>query len=134
VCHTLASIFSFRDYSVAYQRLTSLHHQGVFLRTLSFIQEGSKDTLSNNIVNFRKRQKLSEVIHNIKQWQSKPHNFHALPSVINLLDKSLHASDLLYSSYQMDAGELFWRLSASREPGEQENEKLRRVFRENGYI
>ncbi|KAF8133461.1 ras guanine nucleotide exchange factor domain-containing protein, partial [Boletus edulis] len=33
---------------------------GVFLTTLTFIQDGSKDTLPGNLVNFRKRQKASE--------------------------------------------------------------------------
>ena len=76
---------------------------------------------------------MSEAIHDITRWQFKQHNFPTLPSVIAHLERSLHATDSLQGGYQMDTGDLLWRLSASHEPGENENEKLRRLLREDGF-
>ncbi|KAF7968737.1 hypothetical protein HWV62_29559 [Athelia sp. TMB] len=62
---------------------------GVFLTTLTFVQDGSKDDISGNLINFRKRQKASEVIQDIKRWQSHPHNFHSVANVITYIEDSL---------------------------------------------
>jgi len=84
---------------------------GVFLATLAFIQDRSKDTLPGNLVNFRKRQEASEVIQDIRRWQIFPHNFNPISSVQDYLEGSL-------AKFNEQAGvdDYFWNLSLKREP------------------
>ncbi|KAG2034848.1 ras guanine nucleotide exchange factor domain-containing protein [Suillus americanus] len=101
---------------------------GVFLTALTHIQDGSKDSLPNNLVNFRKRQKASEVIQDLQRWQTQPHNFHPLPSVLVYLD------DALGQFGDKDVSDVFWQLSLEREPREKEEEKLARMLHESGFF
>ncbi|KAG1879209.1 ras GEF [Suillus subluteus] len=101
---------------------------GVFLTALTHIQDGSKDSLPNNLVNFRKRQKASEVIQDLQRWQTQPHNFHPLPSVLVYLD------DVLGQFGDKDVSDVFWQLSLEREPREKEEEKLARMLHESGFF
>jgi son of sevenless-like protein len=107
----------------------SSRHLGVFLTTLTFVQEGSKDTLADNLINFRKRQKAAEVIHDIKRWQSQPHHFHPIASVLVFIEDSLNAF-----SDQTDLGEKFWNISLTREPREREDEKMTRLLQDSGFL
>ncbi|KAJ7164624.1 ras guanine nucleotide exchange factor domain-containing protein [Mycena crocata] len=101
---------------------------GVFLTTLQFIQDGNPDNLQGNLVNFRKRQKASEVINDIKRWQA-PFNFHVIPSIQAYIEESLNAvSDTRESS------ERFWTISLEREPREREDEKMARLLQESGFL
>ncbi|KAF8134011.1 ras guanine nucleotide exchange factor domain-containing protein [Boletus edulis] len=102
---------------------------GVFLTTLTFIQDGSKDTLPGNLVNFRKRQKASEVIQDIQRWQTLPHHFHPLSAVQMYIEESLGKF-----SDQVDVGDKFWNLSLEREPREREDEKMARLLQESGFL
>lgn len=102
---------------------------GVFLTTLTFIQDGSKDTLPGNLVNFRKRQKASEVIQDIQRWQTFPHNFNPITSVQTYIEESLAKF-----SEQVDVGDYFWNLSLEREPREREDEKMARLLQESGFL
>ncbi|KAJ7935459.1 ras guanine nucleotide exchange factor domain-containing protein [Mycena leptocephala] len=110
---------------------------GVFLSTLQFIQDGNPDNLpapgakdgaGSTLVNFRKRQKASEVINDIKRWQA-PFNFHAIPSIQAYIEESLNSvSDTKESS------ERFWTISLEREPREREDEKMARLLQESGFL
>jgi son of sevenless len=80
------------------------------------------------VVNFRKFQKVAEVIHDIQQWQSKPHNFQPIAPVLTFLEQSLHANN------QTDVGNLFWDISHELEPGEREDEKMARLLQESGFL
>jgi len=102
---------------------------GVFLTTLTFVQEGSKDMLADNLVNFRKRQKAAEVIHDIKRWQSQPHHFHPIAAVLVFVEDSLNTF-----GNQTDIGEKFWNISLVREPREREDEKMARLLQESGFL
>ena len=104
-------------------------YPGVFLTTLTFVQEGSKDMLDDNLVNFRKRQKAAEVIHDIKRWQSQPHHFHPIATVLVFIEDSLNTF-----SDQTDIGEKFWNTSLLREPREREDEKMARLLQESGFL
>lgn len=102
---------------------------GVFLSTLQFIQDGNPDNLSGNLVNFRKRQKASEVINDIKRWQGQPFNFHPIPTVQAFIEESLNQfNDTRASS------DHFWALSLEREPREREDEKMARLLQESGFL
>ncbi|KAF7297796.1 hypothetical protein MKEN_01403300 [Mycena kentingensis (nom. inval.)] len=114
---------------------------GVFLSTLQFIHDGNPDNLpgpppsgapegtpGSTLVNFRKRQKASEVINDIKRWQV-PFNFHVIPSVQAYIEESLNSvSDTKESS------ERFWNMSLEREPREREDEKMARLLQESGFL
>ncbi|KAG6832006.1 hypothetical protein H0H92_006042 [Tricholoma furcatifolium] len=102
---------------------------GVFLSTLQFIQDGNPDILPGGLVNFRKRQKASEVINDIKRWQAQSFNFVPLQPVQAFIDESLNQySDTKASS------EHFWTLSLEREPREREDEKMARLLQESGFL
>lgn len=102
--------------------------QGVFLTALTHIQDGSKDYLPGNLVNFRKRQKTSEVIQDLQRWQAQPHNFHPLPSVLVYVDDSLRQFG------DQDVSDIFWQLSTEREPKEREEDRLARILHESGFF
>jgi son of sevenless-like protein len=105
------------------------HFIGVFLSTLQFIQDGNPDNLPGNLVNFRKRQKASEVINDIKRWQAQTFNFQPLPSVIAYIEEQLNQHRDTRAS-----GERFWALSLELEPREREDEKMARLLQESGFL
>ncbi|KAJ7855909.1 ras guanine nucleotide exchange factor domain-containing protein [Mycena olivaceomarginata] len=104
---------------------------GVFLSTLQFIQDGNPDNLPapgakegspSTLVNFRKRQKASEVIQDIKRWQA-PFNFHAIPSIQAYIEESLNSvTDTKESS------ERFWMLRSVK------TRKMARLLQESGFL
>ncbi|KAM5535086.1 hypothetical protein V8D89_011314 [Ganoderma adspersum] len=102
---------------------------GVYLTTLTFINDGAEDKLAGQMINFRKRQKAAEVIQDIKRWQAKPYNFQTVASVLSYLEES-------FQSYQdgVDYGDQFWNLSLEREPREREDEKMARLLQESGFL
>ena len=102
---------------------------GVFLSTLQFIQDGNPDTLPGGLVNFKKRQKASEVISDIKRWQTQTFNLTPLPVVMGFIEESLNQyNDTKASS------DHFWGLSLEREPREREDEKMARLLQESGFL
>ncbi|CAL1717053.1 unnamed protein product [Somion occarium] len=86
---------------------------GRYLSTLTFINDGAEDKLSGQMINFRKRQKAAEVIQDIKHWQSRLYNFHAVAIVLAFIESGLNR----YIS-SGDLSDQFWRLSHEREPRE----------------
>ncbi|EEB93414.1 hypothetical protein MPER_07931 [Moniliophthora perniciosa FA553] len=102
---------------------------GVFLSTLQFIQDGNPDNLPGNLINFKKRQKASEVINDIKRWQAHSFNYQNVPVIRDYIEESLAAfSDTRVSS------ERFWAMSLEREPREREDEKMARLLQESGFL
>ncbi|KAG9040495.1 hypothetical protein FS837_000553 [Tulasnella sp. UAMH 9824] len=100
---------------------------GVYLTTLTFIQDGNKDMLNkeNNMINFGKRQKAAEVIREIKTYQSRPYNLTELPNVQDLIQNSLA---------RVENSPDFWELSMQLEPREREDEKMARLLQESGFL
>jgi son of sevenless len=82
-----------------------------------------------NLINFRKRQKVAEVIEDIKRWQLTPYSLHVLPSVASFIDDSLRQFD-----DGQDLSDFFWNLSLEREPREREDEKMARLLQESGFL
>ncbi|KAJ7644278.1 ras guanine nucleotide exchange factor domain-containing protein [Roridomyces roridus] len=101
---------------------------GVFLTDLQFVQDGNPDNLPGSLVNFRKRQRASEVINDIKRWQG-PYNFHVIPSIQAYIEESLSAL-----SDSREFSERFWNISLEREPREREDEKMARLLQESGFL
>ncbi|KAF5345546.1 hypothetical protein D9758_012020 [Tetrapyrgos nigripes] len=102
---------------------------GVFLSTLQFNEDGNKDNLPGNLINFKKRQKASEVISDIKRWQAHSYNFQTVPIIRDYIEESLSAfTDTKQSS------ERFWAMSLEREPREREDEKMARLLQESGFL
>ncbi|TFK20605.1 ras GEF [Coprinopsis marcescibilis] len=102
---------------------------GVFLSTLQFIQDGNPDILPGGLVNFRKRQKASEVISDIKGWQTQSFNLQPVPLVSNYIEESLNQFSNTRAS-----SDHFWQLSLEREPREREDEKMARLLQESGFL
>lgn len=102
---------------------------GVYLTTLTFIQDGSKDTLPGNLINFGKRQRAAEIIREIQHWQSKDFNLAPLPPILAFIEEALGAFN-----DSVDWGEQFWNISLEREPREREDEKMARLLQESGFL
>lgn len=102
---------------------------GVYLTTLTFINDGSKDVLPGNLINFGKRQRAAEIIREIQHWQSKDFNLAPLPPILAFIEESLSSF-----SDSVDWGEQFWNLSLEREPREREDEKMARLLQESGFL
>ncbi|KAJ6519039.1 ras guanine nucleotide exchange factor domain-containing protein, partial [Mycena sanguinolenta] len=110
---------------------------GIFLSTLQYIQEGNPDNLpapgakegsGATLVNFRKRQKASEVINEMKRWQA-PFNFHVIPSIQAYIEESLNlVTDTKESSERLRM------LSLEREPREREEEKMARLLQDSRFL
>jgi len=94
--------------------------QGVYLGMLKHLQRGSRDTLPNNLVNFRKRRKVCEIIDDIKRWQLQPHNFHPIESVLKFIEESLSIC-----SEWPDVGERLWNSTLRQELLEEEEKMIR---------
>ncbi|KAF9049553.1 ras GEF [Hymenopellis radicata] len=103
---------------------------GVFLSTLQFIQDGNPDTLPGGLVNFRKRQRASEVISDIQRWQAQSFNFQSLPNVQDYIQDSLSQ----FNDTTKATSDMFWALSLEREPREREDEKMARLLQESGFL
>jgi son of sevenless-like protein len=102
---------------------------GVYLSVLTFIQDGNKNMIQGDIINFSKRDKFAEVIREIKHYQSKPYNLTPIPSVQNYIDESLSVL-----GPTVDVSDRAWNLSLEREPREREDEKMARLLQESGFL
>ena len=102
---------------------------GVYLTTLTFINDGAEDKLSGQMVNFRKRQKAAEVIQDIKRWQAMHFSLTSVGTILSFLEDS-------FNKYVdgVDYGDQFWNLSLEREPREREDEKMARLLQESGFL
>lgn len=60
---------------------------GVYLTDLTFIEDGTKDTLNgrDDMIHFEKRRKVSVVIRDIQQYQQSPYHFNEEPTIKNFL-------------------------------------------------
>ncbi len=103
---------------------------GVFLSTLQFIQDGNPDNLPGGLVNFKKRQKASEVISDIQRWQAQSFNFQPIPAIQQYIDDSLSQ----FNDTTKATSDMFWALSLEREPREREDEKMARLLQESGFL
>jgi len=102
---------------------------GVYLTTLTFIQEGSKDKLPGNLINFGKRQRAAEVIREIQHWQSKEYNLAPLAPVLAYIEDALNSF-----GDNVKWEDQFYNLSLEREPREREDEKMARLLQESGFL
>jgi len=59
---------------------------GVYQTDLTFIQDGNPDFTSDSLINFYKRQLVSEVIREIQTYQQEPYNFSRVTAVCDLLE------------------------------------------------
>ena len=68
------------------------------------------------------------MIHDIKRWQSQPHAFHPIKSVIVFIEESLNVF-----SDKSDLSEQFWNISLLREPQERGDETIAQLLEESGF-
>ncbi|EJD52446.1 ras GEF [Auricularia subglabra TFB-10046 SS5] len=127
---TLDSGRSFQNYKATLSKVDPpcVPFLGVYLTTLTFIQDGSPDLLKDSsLINFNKRHKIADVIREIKTFQSKPYNLTPIPAILSYIDQSI-------SSLTMSADD-FWNLSLEREPREKvHDEKMQRLLTESGFL
>jgi son of sevenless-like protein len=105
------------------------HKAGPYLTNLEFIQVGNRDKLPSGLINFRKRQKASEVINDVKRWQSQFYNLQSIPVIQTYISESLGQFKDSKAS-----GDRFWALSNEREPRERDDEKMTRLLQESGFL
>ncbi|KAL5524506.1 CDC25 [Sanghuangporus sanghuang] len=128
---TLDSTKNFTNYkaTLAQTNPPGIPFIGVYLTTLTFINDGSKDVLPGNLINFGKRQRAAEIIREIQRWQSQDFNLAPLPPILTFIEESLSTFN-----DSVDWGEHFWNLSLEREPREREDEKMARLLQESGFL
>ncbi|KAJ1553866.1 hypothetical protein HK405_006677, partial [Cladochytrium tenue] len=119
---------------------------GFYLTDLTFIEDGSPNFLNpggaaalaattsatgesappqQQLVNFGKRMKTSEVIREVQQFQSAPYLFTQVPELQEFLRESFAET--------VDETDLY-NLSLSLEPREREDEKIARMLTESGFL
>jgi len=54
---------------------------GVYLTDLVFIEEGNKDVINGDLINFDKRRKIALVIREIQQYQQTPYCLKTIPEI-----------------------------------------------------
>jgi son of sevenless-like protein len=128
---TIDSGKNFNNYRQLLQRITPpcVPFIGVYLTTLTFIQDGAPNNLPGNLVNFRKRAKAAEVIQEIQKWQSKPFNFQRVDLIYDYIQEQLNKFNDI-----PDVSDVFWNRSLEREPREREDEKMARLLQETGFL
>ena len=104
---------------------------GVYLRTLTFINinNDEEDKPSGRMINFRKHQKLAEVIRDIKRWQAMPFSLTSVGTIHSFLEES-------FKRYcdNVDYGEQLWFLSLEREPREREDPHMAALLQDSGFL
>ncbi|KAF8333499.1 ras guanine nucleotide exchange factor domain-containing protein [Cantharellus anzutake] len=100
---------------------------GVYLTTLTFIQDGMKDKLvkEGDLINFAKRLKAAAIIAEIKRYQSHPYSLSVIPVIRQFIDDALTLEQ---------TSDYFWELSLKLEPREREDEKMARLLQESGFL
>jgi len=94
--------------------------------------DGNPDNLQpGNLVNFFKRQKASDVMDDIKRWQTTSYNLTPVPSILAFIEDSL---DQFSKTDPRASSDNFWKLSLEREPREREDEKMARLLQESGFL
>ncbi|KAI9276236.1 ras guanine nucleotide exchange factor domain-containing protein [Sporodiniella umbellata] len=74
---------------------------GIYLQDLTFIEDGNSDFLrkSNHLINFAKRQKVADVIQELRQRQNFAYNFITIPEFQEFIQSQLdyeHDTEKLY--------------------------------------
>ncbi|KAJ7935414.1 ras guanine nucleotide exchange factor domain-containing protein [Mycena leptocephala] len=106
---------------------------GIPIVNSQFVQDRYRDNLpategGSTLVDFRKRQKLVEVINEIKRWQV-PFNLHVVPSIQAYIEHSLNSvSDI------KECNERFWTISLELEPRDAQDGKMARLLKESGFL
>jgi len=59
----------------------AIPYLGVYLSSLTFLEEGNPNQLDNGYVNFFKRRLIAEIIKDVQQFQQKPYNLSAVPAI-----------------------------------------------------
>ncbi|KAJ7855965.1 ras guanine nucleotide exchange factor domain-containing protein [Mycena olivaceomarginata] len=89
-------------------------------------KESAGDTL--DLINFEKRQKAADMVHDIKRWQV-PFNLHVIPSIqAHIEDRLNSVSDTGDTRERLDA------ISLELEPRGQEGEMMTRLLQESGFL
>lgn len=85
--------------------------------------------LPGNLINFAKRQRLADVIREIKQWQLKDFNLAVVAPIVDFIEEELTNCDASSS------GERFWNLSLEREPREHvDDDAMTRLLLNSGFM
>ncbi|KAI9300119.1 ras guanine nucleotide exchange factor domain-containing protein [Cunninghamella echinulata] len=98
---------------------------GIYLQDLTFIEDGNSNYLkkTNNLVNFAKRMKTSEVILELQQYQSTPYVLHVVPDIQEFIKTHLQSSR---------DEETLYNLSLELEPRERGEDTIARRLKESG--
>jgi hypothetical protein len=70
--------------------------EGIFLTDLTFIEEGNKNFI-NNLINFEKKRKIANVIHNLRIYQNSEYKYLKIEGFRNIVSKfSFYDSQSLF--------------------------------------
>jgi hypothetical protein len=94
---------------------------GVYLTDLTFIEDGNKDFIAENLINFDKRRKISQVILEIQQYQQTPYCLEEVPVIKQFLldvqfwdENEAYAASLKLEPKNMQAPSSTWKSRFSK--------------------
>jgi hypothetical protein len=112
----IATEGNYRNYRLALSKveLPANPYLGVFLRDLTFIEDGNPDFVEDDsLMNFEKMRMISNVLSTISKYQKVPYNFEPVPVIqdyiingtaVNLSDSALHKYSLLCEASSLSGG------------------------------
>lgn len=112
----IATEGNYRNYRLALSKveLPANPYLGVFLRDLTFIEDGNPDFVEDDsLMNFEKMRMISNVLSTIAKYQKVPYNFEPVPVIqdyiingtaVNLSDSALHKYSLLCEASSVSGG------------------------------
>jgi len=122
----ISSEGNYRNYRVALTKveLPVNPYLGVFLRDLTFIEDGNPDFVEDDsLLNFEKMRMISGVLNQVRKYQSVPYMFEPVPTIqeyivngtaVNLSDDALHKYSLLCEASAVSGGGTMGSMNLSK--------------------
>lgn len=89
MAHTPVASFSFSCANCSTATGADQFPAGVFLRDLTFIEDGNPNTVEDGQINFEKTKLLGSVIRGVQQYQQYPYTIRKIPSIVRYLRKAM---------------------------------------------
>ncbi|KAL4893715.1 ras guanine nucleotide exchange factor domain-containing protein [Aspergillus ambiguus] len=73
---------------------------GIYLTDLTFIDDGIPDMVSPGMINFSKRSKTADILHDMQQYQNMPYNLQPVAELQEFVIRGIQAADDVAEMYE----------------------------------
>ncbi|KAL5362864.1 ras guanine nucleotide exchange factor domain-containing protein [Aspergillus floccosus] len=73
---------------------------GIYLTDLTFIEDGIPDFVQPEMINFSKRAKTAEILHDMQQYQNMPYNLQPVPELQEFVIRGTQAAEDVNEMYE----------------------------------